>query len=169
MESRHQRHQLNSEPGHRRRLQLPLFERLVPSECGEPRGVPFHREVGIAEAIESVRRELMRLWNTRTRPDSELGDFPLTTIDYGLPDFASASPQGATDRARLVASIVRRIEAFEPRLRNVRLTLHPNPRTQSGLVGTIEADIVVGYVADRVSFEIDDTPAGALIEIAAAK
>ena len=125
----------DQDPRRKRRLRLPLFDRLVPPE-GAHTGSPAHIEPGIAEAIESVRRDLERLLNTRARPESKAAD-TLTTVDYGLPDFAPLSSANPADQAFFSASIVRRIEAFEPRLRNVRLALFPSARGPNRVAGVL--------------------------------
>ena len=151
----------DQDPRRKRRLRLPLFDRLVPPEGSRP-GSPPHVEPGIAEAVESVRRDLERLLNTRARPESKAGE-PLTTVDFGLPDFAPLSSANPADQALFSASIVRRIEAFEPRLRHVRLALLPSAKGPQRVTGVLEADLVIGYLADRVSFELGTAEAGGIM------
>lgn len=151
----------DQDPRRKRRLRLPLFDRLVPPE-GAHTGSPPHIEPSIAEAIESVRRDLERLLNTRAWPESKAAE-TLTTVDYGLPDFAPLSAANPADQAFFSASIVRRIEAFEPRLRNVRLALFPGARGPNGVTGVLEADILIGYLADRVSFELAGANGGGIM------
>ena len=151
----------DQDPRLKRRLHLPLFDRLVPPE-GARAGSPPHIEPGIAESIESVRRDLERLLNTRARPESTVGE-RLTTVDYGLPDFAPLSSANPADQALFNASIVRRIEAFEPRLRNVRLTLFPSNAGPHRVNGVLEADLLIGYLSDRVSFELGGTEGGGIV------
>ncbi len=163
MESRHQQPQLGEDPRRLRRLRLPLFDRLVPGEAAGA-GSPPDVEPGIAEAIESVRRDIERLLNTRARPESDLGRIgQLTTIDYGLPDFAPLSSANPADQTLFSASIVRRIEAFEPRLRNVRLALFPSAAGPHRVTGVLTADVLIGYLADRVSFELSGVEGGMVV------
>lgn len=151
------------DPRRLRRLRLPLFDRLVPP-LPRDTGLAAHIEPGIAEAIESVRRDLERLLNTRARPESSRNDVSeLTTIDYGLPDFAFLSPASAADQALLSATIARRVESFEPRLRNVRVTLFPSPAAPHKMTGMLTAEVLVGYLAERVSFELASAEGGGLV------
>lgn len=151
------------DPRRLRRLRLPLFDRLVPPLHRES-GLSPHIEPGIAEAIESVRRDLERLLNTRARPESARnGPETLTAIDYGLPDFAFLSSANPADQGLLSSAIVRRIEAFEPRLRNVRVALFPSKAGPHKLAGALTADVLIGYLAERVSFELAPAEGGGTV------
>jgi type VI secretion system protein ImpF len=100
-----------------------LFERLVdldPSVNEESQ--PF-RVLSKTELWESVSRELGRLLNTRCPvPLRLIGEVERTVINYGVPDFTSLSPQNSADRQLIATTIGQTIAAFEPRLRNVRVT-----------------------------------------------
>ena len=101
---------------------------------------------------ESVRRELEQLFNTRCPiPSHRLRLRERSVIDYGIPDFSNFSPRRFEDRARLADVLRRAIEAFEPRLANVRV--HVDGGDDMTLVGIIEADLVVENVTEPVSFE----------------
>ena len=122
MEPRHQRHNVGQGAGHTRGGKPPLFDRL----CGDPdQGSP--RAYSIAEVYLSVVRELRALLNTRQpvspRPADNPG--PETVITYGLPDFSSLNATSPADRQMLARLMERKIEAFEPRLRNVYVSFEP--------------------------------------------
>lgn len=155
MESRNERGHLEREPRPSRGSCAPLFERLT--SAGDPlreASKPF-RSFNVGEARESVRRELGRLLNTRALPASVIAGGPLTTREYGLPDFAHVSAGDMQARADLAAVVTRAIEAFEPRLREVRVLLEPHPSGARSLAGTIAAIMVIGVMAEPVSFPLE--------------
>lgn len=129
-----------------------LFDRLVdqqPAQREEP--VPF-RILTRAGLHESVRREVERLLNTRCPfPDGFLPG-QRTVVDYGLPDFSHLSPASAPDRQAMASAITRAIEAYEPRLRSIRVLIEPDPHNGNRGIGRIEAQLIVGKVQEPVSF-----------------
>jgi type VI secretion system protein ImpF len=136
-----------------REVRAPLFDRLVdrdPRQHWEPR--PF-RTLTPGELRESVRRELSRLLNTREPlPSRALGDRTRTVIDYGVPDFSSYSPRNHDDRQRLAEALRQAIDAYEPRLRQTRVTVEPVSGDDQALVGRIDAMLVVEEVHEPISF-----------------
>jgi type VI secretion system lysozyme-like protein len=100
---------------------------------------------------ESIGREIARLLNTRC-PIRE--DRNGTVIDYGLPDFSWMSAASADDRQALALVIARKVTVFEPRLREVRVTIEPDAEDPRAVVGTIQATIVVASLSEPVSFPV---------------
>jgi type VI secretion system protein ImpF len=155
MESVNERSLLEREPRPSRGSAAPLFERLT--SIGDPAREeirPF-RSFDAGEAQESVRRELRRLLNTRAVPVLLAPGNRLTTREYGLPDFAHISPGDMQARSDLAALLTRTIEAFESRLREVRVILEPHPSCPRSLTGAILAKMVIGVIAEPVSFPIE--------------
>lgn len=108
-----------------------LFERLVDLEPGRREEERPFRVLSREELWESVRRELGRLLNTRCPvPLQLLGEEERTVINYGLPDFTSLSPQSGNDRKLIADLIGRTVTAFEPRLRNVRVTVEEQKKNE---------------------------------------
>jgi type VI secretion system lysozyme-like protein len=114
--------------------------------------------------IESVRRDLQRLLNTRMPPArpgiNGSAGAPVnisinTSINYGLPDFAHLSPADIPACEALGAAIARVIEAFEPRIAQVRVTLRSHPDDPRALVGFIEGRIRINLIAEPVSFPLE--------------
>ncbi len=96
----------------------PLFDRLrIAKSPNEPQPL---LAMDLPELRESVRLELVRLFNVRSRtPEERYAEGELTVVDYGVPDFTAFSPQSGDDRARLAQGLARAVTAFEPRLRAV--------------------------------------------------
>jgi type VI secretion system protein ImpF len=151
------------DPRPARRIRAPLFERLTKTpEPARELDRPF-RSLAITDAVESVRKELHRLLNTRTvLQPTPVAPGTLTTINYGLPDFSHISATDMQGRAELAQRLARIIENFEPRLSQVRVTVEPHPSGQRFLTGAISALLQVGVVAEPVAFplQVIDAPAG---------
>ncbi len=72
--------------------------------------------------MRSIRLELHRLLNTRSHYSlAALGQRERTVIDYGLPDYSALYTRNPEDHKRLAALIQNTVEAFEPRIRNLRV------------------------------------------------
>lgn len=142
-------------PGIVEGARAPIFDRLVdesPKVETEPR--PF-RTLNRQELRESVRRDLGRLLNTRCPiPPHLLYGRQRSVVDYGAPDFTTFTPQNAQDQTRLGFLLTRTVEAFEPRLHRVRVSISPNHKREQALRATLEAVLVVGSIAEAVSFPI---------------
>ena len=134
-------------------VRMPLFDRLVDLDPGSEReGRPL-RTLDREGLRESVRRELERLLNTRTAvPIKRVEERERTVIDYGIPDFSGFAAANPDDQRRLEGIIARAIEAFEPRLREVRVALEPGTGDKQRLRGVIEAMLVVEEVTEPLSF-----------------
>jgi type VI secretion system protein ImpF len=131
-----------------------LIDKLVdldPRSYGEVR--PF-RTLSREELKESVRRDLTWLLNTRTSlPAHLLDERELTVIDYGIPDFGSYYSANVEDQALLAKRIALSISAFEPRLRNVSVTVEPEVVNEKTLRVIIDAVLVVETVRESISFQ----------------
>jgi len=102
---------------------LPLFDRI--GAAASPRqGV---RMTPIEALQLSLRLDLVRLFNTRNSLTIAqfLGGGP-TSLDYGLPDTLALSAQSATDLQCWERVITRAILLYEPRLRQVQVTVTPD-------------------------------------------
>jgi type VI secretion system protein ImpF len=134
-----------------------LFERLVDEDPHTPGEAQPFRIYGMAALRASVGRELMRLLNTR-RP--RLGD-PMkeaegdrTILDYGIPDFSHMAAGSETDAHQLARTLEQTISIYEPRLREVRVTIGPSTTSKNAVVGSIEGTLVAGMVNEPVSFPL---------------
>ena len=130
-----------------------LFERLVDLELERKEEAQPFRVLSRTELWESVRRELGQLLNTRCPvPLRLLGEEERTVINYGIPDFTSLSPQSSNDR-KLIGDIIQQtIEAFEPRLRNVRVNVVNYEENERTLQITVEADLLTDSVIEIRSY-----------------
>lgn len=102
-----------------------LLDLGSPAASGESGSAPL---LGDEELRASVRREVAHVLGTRctlTLEQAEsLEPHERTVLDYGLPDLG---PLGSTpaDAQRLERIIARAVEAYEPRLHRVRVSVQP--------------------------------------------
>lgn len=139
------------DPGGARAL---LFERLEDGDPASPEARPFrvHDRDGVRA---SVARELARLLNTRCALSAgELAGRARTVLEYGLPDWSPAHGRDPAARKALEAAARRAIEAYEPRLREVRVTAHPVPGRERELLFTVDAVLAVDGGREPVSFPL---------------
>ena len=106
-----------------RGLQPSVLDRLLDPESA---GTAVLSGYTVEKMVAAVRRDLEDLLNTvhpyHTFPDH----YPETrdsVVTYGLPDLASVEAVSADQRAAIGLTIQRAVARFEPRLKQVRVTL----------------------------------------------
>lgn len=141
-----------------------LIDRLIDNDPSVSREIHPFRTLSRKELRASVARDLLWLLNTRTSiPESLFLGKELTVIDYGIPDFGKSSPANPDDHEFLVKTITKAVSAFEPRLRNVRVSVRgavgKSPldggrggTPEKSLYISIEAVIVIDMAREPVSF-----------------
>lgn len=141
----------------------PLFERLADAGMSAPQD---SRILNRSAIRESIIRDLSRLLNTR---GPLFGPVPLgaanTVLNYGIPDFSALSAASEADAASLSTTIAERISRFEPRLRDVRVSLIKNPEAHNSLIGLIYANLILGGVREPVSFPLLFDAAADVVEV----
>ncbi len=116
------------------RARATLMERLVDETPKQKREVPPLRVLDRQGLKDSVQRNLEWILNARTAiNDREYEQEPLTVLEYGIPDLNHYSPQSHEDRQRLARRIKKAIEAFEPRLMDVKVEVNPAPQQEKTL------------------------------------
>lgn len=135
-------------------VRAPLFDRLTDLDpwAGEERR-PL-RTFGRDELLESVRRELERLLNTRSSlPVDRLEEREdLTVLEYGIPDLSAFSAGEPEDQKRLAGVVTRAVSAFEPRLRDVRTVFERLDATGREVELRVDAVLTLDEVREPVSF-----------------
>ena len=137
-----------------------LFERL----CMDPgQGVQgdarmleaSFRAYDLQALADSVMRELQSLLNTRLPVAVGFSDESTqSVVNYGLPDFSALNAASPGDRTLLARLIERKIAAFEPRLRDVRVILEAHPTSRRALVGTMSGNLQLAAISEPVSFPV---------------
>jgi type VI secretion system protein ImpF len=153
--------------------QLPLLpsvlDRLIdedPSVSTEP---AWQQSQSVRDYELSVVRDLEALLNTRqtlVHASDEAGELSQSVLTYGMPDFTSAGVGSAREREQLRQAIERAIRRFEPRLRQVRVSLHP-PKGEFDrtLHMTIDGMLSVQPNPQPISFETTVQPSSGQCQI----
>ena len=134
-----------------------LFERLSEEDPHSPREEARPHRAHDEEALRaSVRRELSLLLNTRRHTNlfREAGGEEATVLDYGVPDFSSLSASSSEDQRLLAETIKGAVAAFEPRLQGVSVRVERLRQEDRALLLRVEARLVIGTVAEPVSFPL---------------
>jgi len=130
-----------------------LLDRLIDRDPRSSREARPLRILDRRALKESVRRDLGWLLNTRSPvPAAQLEAQERTVINYGLPDFSAMSAQNLDDHYRLAVNIARTLDAFEPRLKHVRVTVDEFREDEKSLRVRIDAVLAVGSISEPVSF-----------------
>lgn len=133
----------------------PLFDRLAesPAESIDTRG-----PLGVldrAGLYASLQRELERLLNTRSpHTAGALAPAERSVIDYGLPDYSQMYTRSREDQKKLAELVRRTIEAFEPRLSQVRVEAEVLGDSDKALLVKVAGVLAFGPVTERVSFAV---------------
>jgi type VI secretion system protein ImpF len=146
---------------HEIHVRRPLFDRLVdddpslfdadPRPVLEPRPL---RTLDRAGLMESVRRELELLFNTRSPvPVHRVPSEPRSVVNYGIPDLGMYSPQNQDDRTTLAEILRRAAAVYEPRLLDIRVRIEPVPGRHLAVSAQIEGGVVIDGVPEQVSFQ----------------
>ncbi len=115
-------------------------------------------EASVATFKANVLRDLEWLLNTRESGDpaeAPYSELERSIYNYGLPDFASMAADSASTPGRLQRSIEKEIELFEPRLKDVRVTLSDEGKGGVRAMSfTIEAMLRLDPDPERVEFDM---------------
>lgn len=140
-----------------RAVQLSILDRLTDDDPTSRVEAPITREKSLRMMRAAVKRDLEALLNTiriaEKAPDAytELRD---SLWLYGLPDINSISLQNAHDEERLLRSLERAIQQFEPRLSRVRVTSYDRIAKSSPAVEFhVEAMLMIEPAPERIAFD----------------
>ena len=100
-----------------------MLDRLIDPDSG---GTSWRRGYSVDQMIDSVRRDLEDLLNTRQSNQGISEDFvevQRSIIAYGLPDLTSLNAVTAQQREEIGRMLEAHVEMFEPRLKDIRARL----------------------------------------------
>ena len=133
----------------------PLFDRLVDLDRKTSREVRPFRTLTRGQLLESVRREVENLLNTRCHlPMAELNTLPPTTLTYGASDLCWVSPVSDADHQILADSLVLTIQAFEPRLREVAVSVDRYDPLAGAMYLNISGVLHTEHLSEPVAFPV---------------
>jgi type VI secretion system protein ImpF len=138
-------------------LQPSVLDRLIDEEPTSASERPLTRSESLALLKRGVRRDLEWLLNTRrtieTAPEW-LPEVAASLYHYGLEDITSLSRESIEVQARLAKLLEQAIEAYEPRLANVKVTVVPDERSYLGeLRFVIDALLRLDPAPERITFD----------------
>jgi type VI secretion system lysozyme-like protein len=137
---------------------VPLFDRLVDLEPWMPREARPHRTLDEEGLLASVRKEAERLLEVRCAlplaEEEALRPEARSAVDYGLPDLLTLYPGESESRERLAEVLARALSAFEPRLREIRVSVERFSTGERRVEATVHALLVKGRLTEPVSFPI---------------
>ena len=115
------------------------------------------REASLRQFRLAVKRDLEWLLNTTRMPieiPEACEELRNSLLFFGLPDIASISLQNPGDEQRLLRSLEKSIQMFEPRLARPRVTARdPYRSTQQAITFHVEAMLMVDPAPERISFD----------------
>lgn len=134
-----------------------LLDRLIDREPKVSSDAPVSRAQSVRLLKASVRRDLEWLLNTRRIPDAapdSMAELSQSLYNYGLPDFSALTVGSPRDRDRLLMELEHTLSLFEPRLKDVRVSI---VEAQGGYTRVlhfqIEGMLQMDPVAEQVSFD----------------
>jgi len=137
-------------------LQASILDRLIDLEPVVSHEPVQHRFLSLSQAKASVVRDLENLLNTKRSilaPSGEYKEVNSSLFVYGLQDFTTQNPKSAMVRQQLRQQIEKVISRFEPRLRNVKVSLESSTKSERNLRFRINALLFVDPVAEPVTFD----------------
>jgi len=139
-------------------VRAPLFDRLSLT----PEVKTARANKGFLDRIgqrESLQRELSRLLNTRSPTPTGKKSPPggRTVIDYGLPDYSAMYTRSTEDQKKLADLVRRTVEAYEPRLSQVKVEAEVLGDSEKAVMVRIAGELSNGSIMERVSFTLQVT------------
>ncbi len=135
---------------------VPLFDRLMDEEPHVAfESVPY-RTLSREQLHLSIQAEIDRVLSTRCMWRFEdLASHERSIVNYGLPDLDSSQAQPTGSQHRQLALLLRStIEAFEPRLQDVKVELHPRTPEAHLMTVAISGSVLIDEVTEPVSFTV---------------
>ena len=133
-----------------------LLDRLIDMEPRQAEDSPASRAQSVRRLRLAVRRDLEWLLNTRRNPDAapdSMVELSQSVYNYGLPDFSAVSLNSPKDRDWLLIEVERTVALFEPRLRDIRVTLLETAGGSRTLRFQIEGLLDMDPAPEQVSFD----------------
>jgi type VI secretion system protein ImpF len=134
-----------------------ILDRLIDQEPDVSTEPPWRQSQNLAEFRSCVLRDVENLLNARptaTHLPEALCEAAQSVLTFGLPDFTAAEIGSRDQREQLRRAVETIIGWFEPRLRDVRVTLHPpENRFDRTLRMTIHALLWVEPDPEPITFD----------------
>jgi type VI secretion system protein ImpF len=150
-----------------------ILDRLLDKEPDLSVDTPRTRQMQLRDALESLRRDLEALLNTRrcpTTPPASLPRLKRSLLSFGMGDFIGANMVTKEQRQIFALSLEEAVRDGEPRFRNLAVTvLDPREAGERMLRLRIEAMVVLEDSAVPVLFSSQINPATMRFSVAGAR
>lgn len=135
-----------------------VLDRLLDLNPDEKADPPITRLESVRRLKNALKRDMEWLLNTRHCPvidemEDDPGELKRSLLNYGLPDISSMSVKSGKDHTRLLRQMEEAVVIFEPRLRNVRVTLSPVAKGSRTLRFGMEAMLMIDPAPEQVRFD----------------
>ncbi len=138
-------------------LNVSIIDRLIDYDPARSKEATLTQmDYNEKDVKESIRRDLEWFFNTRqmfTNLPPHFVEIRKSLITYGLPDLSSFNLKTPESQNRLCDLLEKAIETFEPRLRQVRVSLEMQPSLDKSLMFKIEATLLVDPMPESVIFD----------------
>ena len=137
-------------------VQQSVLDRLIDEEPDSRVEPLMTRAESLRRLRAAVRRDLEWLLNTVRIEGlpSSLVELQKSVYYYGVADISSMSLESPQDGQRLLRSLETAITAFEPRLKNVRVTSYDKlSRKRMTLDFHVEALLMIDPAPERIAFD----------------
>jgi type VI secretion system protein ImpF len=136
---------------------LSLVDRLIDRDPHAAADASTTRAQSVRQLKAALRRDLEWLLNTRRNPEAVPGsssELSRSLYNYGLPDFSSLSISSPKDRGRLLVELENTVAIFEPRLKDVKVTMIETPGVHNRILHfQIEGMLQMDPSPEQVSFD----------------
>ncbi len=137
-------------------IRASLLDRLMDDEPAVSREPAHFRMVSIGQIKTSVARDLENLLNTKcyfSGLPSENDNLSSSLFVYGLSDFTSSNLRSPHVKFQLLKELEKAITRFEPRLRDVKVTIEESRENERNLRFKITAVLIIDPVTEPVTFD----------------
>lgn len=138
---------------------VPLFDRLIDDDPETVTEQPSKRYYNRAELIQSIEREVDRILNTRaTVKRAEYEAFSEDALNFGLPemfglgDFSQYDATKQDEWPRIAELCEQAIRRYEPRIKNVAVTVTAFDNKAQSLGMAIHADFAIREFQGELTF-----------------
>ncbi len=133
-----------------------VLDRLLDYNPKESSESVKSRSASLSDLRNSVRRDLEWLLNTRCHTedlDENLMEARKSVAFYGLPDFTALSAKNSNEQKRLTKALEGSLRIFEPRFRELKITMEPMNNVDRQLKFRIEARLHMESASEPIAFD----------------
>ena len=143
-------------------LSIPLFEKLVDSEPEKLTEQPIQKFYTVEDLKLSIERELYHILGTQSKAKKEeyleLAKDPLNYAlpeMFGVPEFTYFEAANHENWKPLARYLVKIIEAYEPRLKHVQVTVTGFHRQTQYLHLAVMGSLTIPEFQEEATFHLD--------------